>query len=100
MHKLIVRKTFSNDSFLDDDMSELEYQSQYFCYQLELALELNFVPQLGMWVHHRNTSFSVDSLTYLSEERVFYVMTTVDITTPSLAESIIQEHTENGWSPL
>jgi hypothetical protein len=100
MHKLIVRKIFSNESFLNDEMSELEYESQYFCYRLELSLELDFVPQLGMEFRHRGTSFLVDSLTYLTEEKVFYVLTTVDLATPSLAASIIQKHTENDWSPL
>lgn len=100
MHKIIVLKAFSNDSFLDDDMSELEYESQHFCYRLELSLELHFIPQLGMEFQHRGTSFSVDSLTYLTGDKIFYVLTTVDVATPILAESIIQKHTENGWSLL
>ena len=97
MYDVTIYRKFSNESFLDWEMEEAEYEAQSFYFRVERTIKLPFIPQLGMRLDLGETSVSVQSLTYFAERGDFLVESTLDIASKDGATKLVNKYIKAGW---
>ncbi|PWW06849.1 hypothetical protein DFO79_1261 [Pseudidiomarina tainanensis] len=96
MHRFIIYKIYSNDTFLSD-VSDDDYDRVSFSYKVETTVKLRFIPPIGLTVKLTQTDFTVDSLTFDVLDDCFYVFDIVDLVDHEVARKLVSNHLNDGW---
>ena len=97
MFKVVIYKTFTNDNFLEQELTDDEYQLELFSYKIGTVTHLSFVPPIGLEVRLRDTNYRVDTLMFDVVNSCFYVYETVDVTNIDLAKKLVSKYLQDGW---